>query len=299
MLRSILRLSASAVMAGLLATALLPGGSANAQTRCGSQVTVAPGDTLFRIAERCGTTVAAILAINPQITNPNVIHAGQSLRLAPGQLAGVAPPPRFLAPPAAGTYVVRPGDTLYRISVRIGVPLALLLAANPHIDPRFMRPGLVIRLPGERPREVRDGRITVTGVITREGVRCPALRGSDGRLYTLAGDIGSFQPGDRVQVRGRRAEASICMQGTTITVERIRALGPQTGDGLITVTGVVTREGVECPAIRGADGRLYTLAGDVGALEPGERVQVQGRRAEVSICMQGTTISVERLRRLG
>lgn len=38
---------------------------------------VMPGETLFIIARRFNTTVNAILAVNPQITNPNVIFAGQ------------------------------------------------------------------------------------------------------------------------------------------------------------------------------------------------------------------------------
>ncbi|MBE3598800.1 MAG: LysM peptidoglycan-binding domain-containing protein [Limnochordaceae bacterium] len=39
--------------------------------------TVQPGDTLFFIAQRFGTTVTAILALNPQITNPDLIFPGQ------------------------------------------------------------------------------------------------------------------------------------------------------------------------------------------------------------------------------
>ena len=64
----------------------------------------------------------------------------------------------------------------------------------------------------------------ITGVITNEGVECPALRGDDGRLYTLGGRFDDLQPGERVRVIGRRAEASFCMQGTTIEVRRIFAL---------------------------------------------------------------------------
>ena len=51
---------------------------------CGSTVTVGRGDTLRSIAARCGTTVSALLAANPFITNPNRIYAGQRLRV-PGQ----------------------------------------------------------------------------------------------------------------------------------------------------------------------------------------------------------------------
>ena len=62
---------------------------------------------------------------------------------------------------------------------------------------------------------------TVKGRLTNEGVECPALRGQDGQLYTLAGSIGDYRAGDRVCVKGRRVDASHCMQGLTITVEWI------------------------------------------------------------------------------
>lgn len=42
---------------------------------------VRPGDTLFIIATRFGVTVESILRINPQITNPNVIFAGQIINI--------------------------------------------------------------------------------------------------------------------------------------------------------------------------------------------------------------------------
>jgi hypothetical protein len=66
--------------------------------------------------------------------------------------------------------------------------------------------------------------IIVEGVLTDEGVTCPAMRGDDGEFYTLAGDIGDLRPGQRVRVIGEVAEASICMQGTTIAVAQISSL---------------------------------------------------------------------------
>lgn len=69
--------------------------------------------------------------------------------------------------------------------------------------------------------------VTIEGVLTDEGVTCPALRGDDGELYTLAGDIGDLQPGQRVRVTGEVAEMSMCMQGTTIALHEIAPLaGP-------------------------------------------------------------------------
>ncbi|CCO08584.1 DUF3794 and LysM peptidoglycan-binding domain-containing protein [Desulforamulus hydrothermalis] len=39
------------------------------------------GDTLSKLAQRYGTTVQAILAVNPQITNPNLITVGQTIKI--------------------------------------------------------------------------------------------------------------------------------------------------------------------------------------------------------------------------
>lgn len=39
------------------------------------------GDTLFSIATRFNTTVQAILAVNPQITNPNIIFVGRTIQI--------------------------------------------------------------------------------------------------------------------------------------------------------------------------------------------------------------------------
>jgi hypothetical protein len=47
------------------------------------------------------------------------------------------------------------------------------------------------------------------------------MRGDDGKLYTLTGDLKGFRTGDRVKVTGRIAEISNCMQGTTLSVEKI------------------------------------------------------------------------------
>ena len=68
-----------------------------------------------------------------------------------------------------------------------------------------------------------DGMVLRRGQLTNEGVECPALRGDDGVLYTLIGDIAEFEAGDEVTIEGTLPDAAICMQGTTIQVARIRA----------------------------------------------------------------------------
>jgi hypothetical protein len=68
------------------------------------------------------------------------------------------------------------------------------------------------------------GLVTVNGTLTREGAECQAMRGDDGRLYTLAGDTRGFRAGDRVRVVGRIVQASICQQGTTIELQAMTGL---------------------------------------------------------------------------
>ena len=69
--------------------------------------------------------------------------------------------------------------------------------------------------------ESADEMVTVTGELTEEGVECQALRGDDGELYTVAGGLEGFEPGDRVRVVGRVAQMSFCMQGTTLGVQTV------------------------------------------------------------------------------
>lgn len=65
----------------------------------------------------------------------------------------------------------------------------------------------------------------------------------------------------------------------------------------VTVTGKLTNEGAECQAMRGDDEKLYTLTGDLKGFRTGDRVKVTGSIAEVSTCMQGTTLIVEKIER--
>lgn len=64
-----------------------------AQSPCGDSETVVAGDSLREIANRCNTTIAALLAANPDITNPNLIYTGQVIAIpgegdpAPGETA--------------------------------------------------------------------------------------------------------------------------------------------------------------------------------------------------------------------
>jgi LysM repeat protein len=91
---------------------------------CGSSVTVVQGDTLRKIAERCGTTVSALLRANPEIGNGNLIYPNQILQL-PGTILGTDG--------GYFIYIVARGDTLKGLATRFATTVDALLAANTDI----------------------------------------------------------------------------------------------------------------------------------------------------------------------
>ena len=98
------------------------------------------GDTLYSIARRYGTTVEAIAAANG-ITNPNLIRVGQQLTIP----TSGSPVP----PPSSGerTYVVQPGDNLFRIALRYNMSYLYLASYNGISDPSRIYVGQVLRIP--------------------------------------------------------------------------------------------------------------------------------------------------------
>ena len=61
-----------------------PGGGTGSQSGSGPQPVyhrVVKGDTLWALARRYGLTLAELVALNPQIKNPNLIRVGQEVRV--------------------------------------------------------------------------------------------------------------------------------------------------------------------------------------------------------------------------
>lgn len=73
----------------------------------------------------------------------------------------------------------------------------------------------------ERAASKANDRVTIVGRLTSEGVECQALRGDDGQLYTLLGDLGTLSVETRVRVSGEKVDFSTCQQGITIRVQSI------------------------------------------------------------------------------
>lgn len=100
---------------------------------------VLPGETLSGIAARYGTTVQALVTEN-RLANPNLIMAGQRLRLPePGTIT------------TAGNnivHVVEPGDVLSVIAARYGVTAISIALANDLRNPNVLWVGQKLRIPG-------------------------------------------------------------------------------------------------------------------------------------------------------
>lgn len=102
--------------------------------------TVRTGDTLWTIASRLGVSVSALASSNG-LSNPNVIHPGQTLRVPGGSTSPASPSS------AANVHVVLPGETLMGISIRYGVLMKHIAAANGFSDLDFVYAGQRLKIP--------------------------------------------------------------------------------------------------------------------------------------------------------
>ncbi|GBF88864.1 chitinase [Raphidocelis subcapitata] len=105
--------------------------------------TIKAGDTLDIISGRLGTTVQALLNLNPGI-KPSALQVGQVINVpcAPG------PSPPTPSPPSGGCkYTIKAGDTLSIISGRLGTTVQALQDLNPGINPSAVQVGQVINVP--------------------------------------------------------------------------------------------------------------------------------------------------------
>jgi LysM repeat protein len=109
---------------------------------------VRPGDTLWDIALRQGTTVAALAELN-RLANPSFIRIGQALVIP--QAAAAAPPAAIPAPvvaaPASVVHTVQAGETLWVISGRYGASIQSIVDANQLASASFIRTGQQLVIP--------------------------------------------------------------------------------------------------------------------------------------------------------
>ena len=139
----------------------------NATTTSASAVyKVVAGDTVWDLARRHGTSVAAIISANG-LNASAAIRVGQSLTIPGAQEVGSAPAssstPATSAPTVATgknqdqfsgetqSYTVASGDTLSRIASQFGVSVQSIASASSIKNPALIRVGQKLTIPGGAP----------------------------------------------------------------------------------------------------------------------------------------------------
>lgn len=273
----------AAVAALAAAFAGLPG-TAPAESGCGASYTVRSGDTLARIAERCGTTVEALAQANAVITHPGRISVGWELTIpgaAPGAAASLGPEaevrPRARgeaaeAALAEGSYEVRPGDSFASIATALQIPMRDLMAANDGVDPFGLRPGQTLQLPPG----------AAAGTAEQPAGAADHAPGEADQAPGAAADLNAEETAEAPAAAGRAAEAGQPAPGE----QEVQAEPDQLAAASLTLEGRV-ESGAECPILETPGGDVYSLVSADYGFMPGEYVEIEGETVEQSFCMQG------------
>jgi len=109
---------------------------------------VKPGDTLFKISQKFDVEAEVMFRANG-LESPDFIYLGQALHIpSPGSDFKPA------QPATERIYWVQPGDTLYRISQKLGVPVEELAQWNGIVDWSYLYVGQILSVPAQDSKAV-------------------------------------------------------------------------------------------------------------------------------------------------
>ena len=114
--------------------------------------TVQAGDTLWAIARKYNCSVTEIVAANSdRIKNPNRIHAGWQLKIpqSGAPITGGTPDAVLPENKKSGRYIVRQGDTLWKIAKKYGCSVSEIISLNRELirDPALIYSGWELKVP--------------------------------------------------------------------------------------------------------------------------------------------------------
>ena len=144
----------------------------------GQTIDVAPGDTLYGLSKKYHVSVTDLMEVNglksaalkpgQKLAIPNSARrpleraaaapaavppasATKTAAVTPPAPSAIAPPPAAAAPPVDwnGTHTVKAGELLYGIARQYKIKTAELQSANAITEPTKVRPGSVLKVPGE------------------------------------------------------------------------------------------------------------------------------------------------------
>jgi LysM repeat protein len=106
--------------------------------------TVKAGDSIERIAGHHDISASALAKLNG-LKPDSLIHPGQKLKV-PGQKAVAKDQAAPAAPTESRTHSVATGETFYKISIKYGISVDDLIAANPDVNHKALRVGQKIKV---------------------------------------------------------------------------------------------------------------------------------------------------------
>jgi LysM repeat protein len=114
--------------------------------------TVQAGDTLWKIARKYNCSITEIMAANSdRIKNPNRIHAGWQLKIPQSGVPITGGTPDAVLPEnkKSGIYIVRQGDTLWKIARKYGCSVAEIISLNRELirNPALIYSGWELKVP--------------------------------------------------------------------------------------------------------------------------------------------------------
>jgi len=203
----------------------------------GDLIQVQQGDTIYGLSRRHHVSVAELMTLN-NLGNPN-IHPGQKLYLpadggegapkssaaaasAAVEAARPAPAPLAQASPETASrynasYTVKPGDSLYSIARIHKVRFSELQQVNGISDPRRVKPGMTLRIPG-------SGAGEPTPSVAQNSAPSPTVP-------PIASSQSAPSPSDDKPSEPQRYGSATTMQPTIINGEkRVAALSDKTND---------------------------------------------------------------------
>lgn len=114
--------------------------------------TVRAGDTLWKIARKYNCSITEIMAANSdRIKNPNRIHAGWQLKIpqSGAPITGGTPDAVLSENKKSGIYIVRQGDTLWKIAKKYGCSVSEIISLNRELirNPALIYSGWELKVP--------------------------------------------------------------------------------------------------------------------------------------------------------